>query len=279
LQALMDRSAAPSPIRTALETAGALEWRHRGQMLMGVRDYAAAYDDFARAVGRGPGEEQAIAGLIEAAGATERGAEARTLLESLVAAHPSNASLRRGLARLLAAMGALDEAARHAESAMTLDPTDPRGAETLASIAADAGSVDRLRPLVAEMRRRNPDGGETWYYGAMASFLAGDLRAAVADAERAVRIDPRHALALNLIGSASAAAGRTDRAREAFQASLAVDPREPTTYANLGRLEAESGNHAAAVAYFVEALSLDPADAVSREGLSAALGATGPARP
>jgi Flp pilus assembly protein TadD len=94
-----------------------------------------------------------------------------------------------------------------------------------------------------------------------------------------VQIDPRHALAHNLIGSANAAAGRRDRAREAFQASLAVDPREPTTYANLGRLEAESGNRAAALAYFVEAISLDPADAAAREGLAATLRSTAPGHP
>jgi spermidine synthase len=275
LEALVEASNAPDPIRTALEGAGAAEWRHRGHMLMGVRDYAAAYDEFARALSREPGNEEAILGLIEAAGATGRGGDARTLLESLAAAHPSQAPVRRGLARLLAAMGALDEAAAHAESAMALDPADPKGTETLASIAADAGALDRLRPLVGRMRQTNPDGAETLYYAALAGFLSGDLQAAVAEAERAVQIDPRHALAHNLIGSASAAAGRRDRAREAFQASLAVDPREPTTYANLGRLEAESGNRAAAIAYFVEALSLDPADAAAREGLAAALASTG----
>ena len=71
-------------------------------------------------------------------------------------------------------------------------------------------------------------------------------------------MNPRHALALNLIGSASASLGQHDRAREAFRASLEASPQEPSTYANLGRLEMESGNRDAAVTYLLESLTLDP---------------------
>ena len=93
---------------------------------------------------------------------------------------------------------------------------------------------------------------------------------------RATAINPGHAAAHNLIGSASAGLGQRDRARQAFQASLAANPRESTTYANLGRLEMEAGNRDAAVAYFVESLSLDPTEASAREGLTALLAAARP---
>ena len=121
------------------------------------------------------------------------------------------------------------------------------------------------------MRQTRPDRDETWYYAAMASFLAGDLPQTVSYAERAVQIHARHAPALNLIGSASAGLGRRDRARQAFEASLALNPRESTTYANLGLLEMTSGNRDAAVAYFVESLSLDPTETSAREGLGSIL--------
>ncbi len=166
-------------------------------------------------------------------------------------------------------MGATDEAIARAGAFMSDEPSDPRGPEVLASILADIGQLDRLRPLVDRMRQTSPDRDETWYYAAMASFLGGDLQSAVSNAERAIHLNPRRADAQNLIGSASAGMGQHDRARQAFEASLAIAPREPTTYANLGLLEVAVGNRDAAVAYFVESLSLDPAEETARRGLSA----------
>jgi tetratricopeptide (TPR) repeat protein len=241
-----------------------------------VRDYAAAYDDFARGLQLDPEDEPALNGLIDAAGAAQRGDQARILLESLAGVRPASAAIGLARARLLAAMDASDQAIAQAQAVINRVPTDPRGAEALASILADAGRLDRLVPLVERLRQTRPDRDETWYYAAMASFLAGDLPATVSHAEAAVRINARHAPALNLIGSASAALGRRDRARQAFEASLAVNPRESTTYANLGLLEMTAGNRDAALAYFVESLSVDPSDTAARDGLTALLAASPP---
>jgi tetratricopeptide (TPR) repeat protein len=268
LQALLEPAAVPAALSAAVAGAGAGEWRHRAQMSVGVRDYSAAYDDFARSLQLDPEDEQALTGLIDAAGAAQRGDEARILLESLARARPSSATIGVARARLLAALDAPAEAIIQAQAVINRAPADPRGSEALASILADAGDLDRLVPLVEQMRRTRPDRDETWYYAAMASFLAGDLVTTVSHAEAALRINARHAPALNLIGSASAALGRHDRARQAFQASLAVNPRESTTYANLGLLEMAAGNRDRARAYFVEALSVDPTETAAREGLT-----------
>ena len=179
--------------------------------------------------------------------------------------------MRVALARLLAAAGAFDEAAERAQEVVAAEPENPRGPELLASILADAGAVDRLRPLVARMQQTYPDREDTLYYAAMVSFLSGDLPEAIARAERVVRMNPRSALAYNLIGSASASLGDRDRAREAFRASLEANPREASTYVNLGLLDLESGNPDGALAYFVESLTLDPNDQRARANLSAAL--------
>ena len=143
----------------------------------------------------------------------------------------------------------------------------------LASIFGDTGDVDRLRPLATRMQQTHPEREETWYYGALASFLDGNLREAIARAQRVTEMNSQHAAAHNLIGAASATLGQRDRARQAFRASLEADPRDAATYTNLGLLEMESGNLDAAVAYFTESLSLDPYGEVPRANLSAALAA------
>jgi spermidine synthase len=278
LQALLDPARAPVAVHDAMREAGAPEWRNRGQMLLKAQAYSPAYDSFSRSLQIDPDDEETLAGLVDAAGAGERLMDAQHLLESLAAGSPGRLTIRSALARLLAAMGEYEQATAHAQRVIAADPDNPRGPELLASILADAGDVARLGPLVARMQQRHPDREETSYYAAMLSFLTGNFPEAIARAERVLEVSPRHALALNLIGSANANLGRRDLAREAFRASLEASPQDPSTYANLGMIEMESGNRDAAITYFAESLTLDPRHEAARTHLSAAL-ATAEQRP
>jgi Flp pilus assembly protein TadD len=200
--------------------------------------------------------------------------EAQHLLESLTPASRGATDVRIALARLLAAMGSSEQAEALAEHVIREEPDNPKGLELLASILADAGDLARLRPVVARMLERHGGREDTLYYAAIVSFLTGNFPEAITRAEQVVAMNRRHALALNLIGSANANAGRRERAREAFRAALDAGPQEPSTYANLGQLELESGNRDAAVGYFLEALTLDPHHEAARTALSTALAST-----
>ena len=270
LRTLLDLAGAPVALRTARATAGALEWRNRGQMLLGTRAHSTAYDAFVRSVELDPDDETALAGLTDAAGAARRLADAQRVLETTVTARPGSSAARLALARLLAAAGAFDAAVAHAEEAIAAEPDSPRGLESLASILGDAGDVDRLRLLVTRMQETHPEREETFYYAALASFLGGNLPDAIARAQQVTQVNPQHAAAHNLVGAANATLGFRDRARRAFRASLEADPRDPATYMNLAFLEMESGNRDAAAAYFAESLSLDPDNEMVRSGLAAA---------
>jgi spermidine synthase len=278
LEALLDPAQAPAAVRTAFASAAAAEWRNRGQMFLKAHAYARAYDSFSRSVQLNANDEATLAGLVEAASAGQRLAEAQQLLESLSNRPRADSNVRVALARLLAALGSYEQAIKRAQQVMASEPSTRRGMELLASILADAGDVARLGPLVGRMQQAYPDRQETAYYAAMLDFLNGDFPDAIALAERVVQMNPRHALALNLIGSANANLGRVDRARQAFRASLEASPQDPSTYANLGMIEMESGNRDAAVAYFAESLTLDPHHEAARTNLSALL-ATASQRP
>ena len=125
------------------------------------------------------GVSSAGTGLVDAAGSADLTAEAQRLLETLARAQPRDTMPQVALARLLAATGDFEAAAGRAAEVMAAEPDNPRGPELLASIVADAGDLDRLRPLVFRMQQAHPDREDSWYYAAVASYLGGNLNQAV----------------------------------------------------------------------------------------------------
>ena len=119
---------------------------------------------------------------------------------------------------------------------MRLAPEDPRAAEQLASIVADAEDADRLEPLAASLAARFPDRPDPRYYQATVLFLRGRAEEAIAAIRGVVDRHPDHARAQNLLGAACATLGRRECAQSAFEASLRADPQDPSTYINLGAL-------------------------------------------
>jgi spermidine synthase len=276
LLALADRAELPPAALAVLERGGAIEWKHRGEMLMKAHAYAAAYDAFTQSAARDPGDETALAGWVEAAAASGRTQDVQRALESMARANPDKSAPGVALARLLAAGGAFESAIARARAIAAARPDDPRALELLASIVADAGDAASLQPVVERMRNRHPERDETWYYAAVLSFLTDRLDQALSEASHAVELNARHTLAQNLIGSTYARQRQLDRARQAFRAALDSNPAEASTYTNLGMLELEAGNPQAAISYFAEALTLDPADDRARAQLTAALAAASP---
>jgi len=273
LRALADRAELPPEARGVLERGGAVEWKHRGEMLLKAHAYAAAYDALAQSAALDPADEAALAAWVEAAAASRRTRDVQRALESLVRSNPERTAPSVALARLLAAAGAVEPALVRARAIVAAHPDDPVALELLASIVADAGDAAALQPVVARMRSSHPERDETWYYAAVLSFLTDRLEEALSAATRALEVNPRHTLAHNLIGSTYARQRQLDRARQAFRAAVDSNPKEASTYTNLGMLELEAANPRAAVSYFTEALTLDPTDDRARSQLAAAVAA------
>jgi tetratricopeptide (TPR) repeat protein len=196
-----------------------------------------------------------------------RTAAARDLLRQL-AADPVNAEAKLALSQLLASEGNFDESARLALGLVQDQTASLEAVEQLASVFTDMGDADRLAPAVARLRAQALERPATRYYSATLAYMQQRPDIAIHEAEAALALDPRYALAHNVLGAALASVGQRDRARAAFQASLEADPKDPATYSNLATLELESGNVDLARRYFVEALMLDPSNAVAREGLA-----------
>jgi spermidine synthase len=259
----------PAAVRIAISQAGPAAWRNRGWMFLRADGYAPAWRDFVRALELDPHDADIYEGLRRAAIGAKREDEALALLRRL-AAEPSHLEATLALSRLLSARGAMDEAAVRMFDLVRRYPDSLSALDQLASVLSDANDIERLQPVVAQMRRDAPDRESTRYYTAALLFRQGRPDLAVPEAEAVVQENPGHALAQNLLGATLASLGELDRARNAFEASLRSNPLNPGTYTNLATLEMQTGNRAAAARRYAEALTLEPASDAARRGLAEA---------
>jgi spermidine synthase len=267
LVALLGQADGPPLIRQAKASASAAAWRNRGAMMAKRDAYSLAYDDYLRALSLDPNDSAALDGLVRAAALTDRGSDALAWLKSFSGETATPETLV-AMSKLLAAIGASDDAVQTAARAVAMAPSNAAVIEQLATLSADAGDTSRLDQTVATLQRVAPDRAATQYFAAVAAFLRGRAEEAVQLARRAVEIDSTYAATYDLIGAAYARLGRVDDARQAFQASLRHDPHDSAAYTNLGLLELAAGNHDLAGRYFAEALWLDPESPAAREGLA-----------
>jgi Flp pilus assembly protein TadD len=198
-------------------------------------------------------------------------------MEGLARAEPGNAAVRIELSRLLAALGNTDSAATVATEAVRLAPEDPRAAEQLASIFADAGDADRLAPVADALLSKFPHRDKSLYYQATLLLLKGRAREAIEGARILVARTPQDAAAQNLLGVACASEEQRDCALTAFSAALSANPRDPATYVNLGVFHLQTDPRAAA-AYFAVAMTLDRTSSAARQGHADAQAAIAAAR-
>jgi Flp pilus assembly protein TadD len=237
-------------------------------MLLAAEAYLPAYGSFRRAVELDPLFARALRGSSDAAAGAQLHGEHRAWLQSLTLAAQPRAAVLTELSRVLAAVGEFDLAIASASEARRLEPANPSAAEQLASVFADLGELDRLKPLVEMLIGRFPDRDDSRYYYAVALFMEGRVSEAADHADQLLRSNPGYAKAQNLLGTACAALKRVDCARQALEASIRLDPRDPTAHINLGLFYLESANVAGAAAAFAEALALDPSSQAAREGLA-----------
>ena len=186
--------------------------------------------------------------LDEIRAAYERGdhEEVLRLTDAALDARPGDDAVHEHRARALLALDRLDEAERHAQDAVRLDPEEIRYRELLAEILSREGAH---RDAAAEFGRlaRNDPRETTWTVAeARERIDAAQPGMGVEAARRAVKLEPRNGRAQLALSQALA---RTGDARGAFQAaSLAVEllPGDPEAREALADAHWLAGQEAAA---------------------------------
>ncbi len=186
--------------------------------------------------------------LHDIAEALERGDHELVLrqTDAILAERPGDDAAHELRARALLALGRLEEAERHAQNAVRLDPEEIRYRELLAEILSREGAH---RDAAAEFGRlaRNDPGETTWTVAeARERIDAAQPGMGVEAARRAVKLEPRNGRAQLALAQALT---RTGDARGAFQAAtLATElmPGDPQAREALADANYLAGEEAAA---------------------------------
>jgi len=270
IRALLRDRQRPPLVASILKDADAASWTSRGSAELKANAYDLAFESFRQAAAIDSRSAEALRGASDAAARGQRVDVVRKWLEQMVASDPRNVAARVELSHILAAGGDPAAAIATATEAARIDPGNPRPLEQLASVLADAGDGERLRPLAEHLVEQFPDRTDGRYYRATALFLQGRTAESVAEARRVLELDPKNAKAQNLLGAACATEGDLACARAAFDAAISADPRDPSSYVNLGQLYLQRGDTTAAISTLTEALYSDPQSTAARDALAQA---------
>lgn len=96
-----------------------------------------------------------------------------------------------------------------------------------AMAATQARRYDAALALLDRLTAIAPDWAEAWSERASVRFLADDPDGAIADIDRAMRLEPRHYGALANLGALLQRAGSDDRALDAYEKALKIYPAQP----------------------------------------------------
>jgi len=215
--------------------------------------------------------DAAIASLPgESALRSERGLLARWLNDNdgaidayrkAVELAPKDAELRFNLGEALHKRGKLDPAIASYREALNLNPELAAAQVNLGKALADKGLYVDAKDVLTAAARKTLTDPEAHYNLAVLLMREDNVQLAIAEYERALAIDPRHALAHNNLGVALDGIGNHQRASEEFRKAIATDPRYVEAHFNLGLSYFRLGDNLRATRQFEKALELEPRQA------------------
>ncbi len=214
--------------------------------------------------------------------AAGRFAQARGVLESVVASAPDLAEAHFLLAKTLLRLSEPEKAVSHLDRAVDLKPgaaviwrqyaavlqwlADPAKSTAFLDRAKQARIDRKLLIELQEMLRGQPKRSKTSIGGAppgevqkaISLLQGGRAKEAAALASRLDRAHPNVALIVDLLANAQAEQGRHQEAEANFRRAIGIDPKYPEVRANYAQFLMRRGRHDEAVEAAGDALRLMP---------------------
>jgi len=219
------------------------------RLAVGAGDDRAALDQLRLALASDPANPYLLTSLAEALARMDEHAEARRILERLLAASPGDARAHLLLGRVLHESGHR-RAAHHLSRARALVPDDPEPYLALIQLHLDRDDVAGAEKIADALAKAVP--GETTAQRRLGLVLAkrGDPKRAERLLRRVLAHDPSDAEAWLQVASLAEADGRLEASEEALERALAHidDPAE--VLFSRGRLALRRGAQKAAHAHF-----------------------------
>ncbi|MCX7819739.1 MAG: tetratricopeptide repeat protein [Kiritimatiellae bacterium] len=162
--------------------------------------------------------------LADALAGEGRTAEAREIIEQVVARHPAFGPAWDVLLALDVAERRSDRAREHAARLLRLRPGHPRANHIWASLLIAEGRWEDAAAALEVARRSAPDDAAILNDLAWCRLHLGDTGRALDLATRAVALEPNSAVHLDTLARALLAAGQTNRAAEVVHRALRIAP-------------------------------------------------------
>lgn len=213
----------PEPVMSARNASVAADYLREADDLYNNREFDRARIQYLNAVQHNSEDFQARWGLARCVWKLRRYAEARQMLDALLARNPSHAPAHMALADVLTKQGSPDQAVKHAAVAVKLD----------------SGNADNL-VTYGECQR-----------------LLGHLTEAREQMESALKLDPQHFNALVLAVNIAFDSSDKNLARKYIRQLLPLVPEDVMARVQLARALRRSGDYAAAKTQLEKILSDD----------------------
>lgn len=175
---------------------------------------------------------------------------------------PEGALARYGLGLAFRQRGYFEEARREFERSLASGEDARMAAHALGELDLIAGRFDDARARYAALLALQEQ-PRLWNEHGVAMHQSGDVEGAADSYRRALRLDPRHALAYNNLGVALDDLGDHRAARESFVRASELDPTLIVARLNLSRWLAAQRDPLAALTLLRELVAFHPRDAES----------------
>lgn len=188
---------------------------------------------------------------------------------------PDYLSAQINLGAVLAAQGKVDDAINHYSEALRIDPDSLDARNNLGSALVGQGKLDEAIHHYSEALRIDPYYANTHYNLAVALAAQGRIDDAIRHYSETLRIDPDYAIARYNLAVTLAAQGRYDEAIRQYAEALRTNPNNISAHINLGAALARQGKTDEAISHYYEALRIDPDSLDAHNNLAVALAAQG----
>jgi tetratricopeptide (TPR) repeat protein/mono/diheme cytochrome c family protein len=156
------------------------------------------------------------------------------------------------------------------EQRLRLNPEDTAAMVNLGKALLSQRRFDEARRRFAEAASKDATRDEPHYYLGLLHRIAGENAKAMAEFERALKLNPSHGRAHGNLGLLLLASDRPEEAAPHFAEAIRLDPTDALAMSNLGAVRLQQGRAADAIDLLTRALELQPDDPDTRHYLEIA---------
>jgi protein O-GlcNAc transferase len=184
--------------------------------------------------------------------------EAGDCCRRVLALQPDNDEAHRNLGNVLLARGEHNQAIKHYETALQINPGSVATLVCMGKISSSLGLQDKAEAYYKEAVRLNPDIPGVYYNLGCAQSDQKKYDAALESYRRAIQLNPDYAEAYNKAGNALKELGSIELAMENYRHAIRLKPDFAAVYHNLAILLKEQGKLTTAEKTARQAIQIQP---------------------